>query len=104
MRDAAEHVAKHVPPGMTTEESDELQARLTVNCLARVWRRFRIALAADTDPDSISQKIAELADEEGLEKPAPRVPLPGIELDDVHLVCWMGIEAAGSETPVAAQL
>lgn len=34
----------------------------------------------------------------GLEPCAPPKPLPLIEHDEIHLVCWMGIEAYESTT------
>jgi len=58
---------------------------------------FREAMRSEEDPARQAAAVARLAQELGLE-PAPQPdPLPLIELDDVHLVCWMAIVAAEPE-------
>jgi hypothetical protein len=43
------------------------------------------------DPPQRAARILELVDELGLEPPPPPEPLPEINPDDVHLMCWMAL-------------
>ena len=68
---------------------DDLVARLEAPYAPRIQRAVRDVLNDDalTDPDKASQ-LLELADHLGLvRQPAPQ-PLPPIEPDDIHLICW----------------
>lgn len=38
--------------------------------------------------------VAHVIDELGLEPLEPAAPLPPINSDDIHLICWMAVEAA----------
>ena len=52
---------------------------------------IREATRSSDDPAKQSVAVAELAKDLGLEPAPPPAPLPVIEIDDVHLVCWMAI-------------
>jgi len=94
MRDAAELLRKHPPVGLTQEAVDKLIEAVEAPYAARIQRMFREAMRSKEDPARQAAAVARLAQELGLE-PAPQPdPLPLIELDDVHLVCWMAIVAA----------
>ncbi len=50
----------------------------------------------DPNPTSVRALIERILDT-GLEPVAPPDPLPPIELDDIDLIPWMGIDPTGSE-------
>jgi hypothetical protein len=52
---------------------------------------MRAAINRSNIPQQQAQAIVDLVDELALEPPAPVEPLPEIDLDDVHLVCWMAL-------------
>jgi superfamily II DNA or RNA helicase len=95
-----------LPEGMTGAEADELCERLRAPYAERYLRRFREILREEgLEPSERIARIKALADELGLEKPAPIPDLPEIEADDLRVVCWMGItpkERDGGATAEAA--
>lgn len=91
MHRAAELIRGHTPAGMTLEEADRLVDALQAPYPERVVRQFRRVLDSGWPPAQQAEEIARLATELGLEPPPPPVPLPEIESDDVHLVCWLAI-------------
>ncbi|HWQ23384.1 MAG TPA: helicase-related protein [Gaiellaceae bacterium] len=79
-----------LPEGMTGAEADELCERLQAPYAERYLRQFRALLREESiEPSERIARIAALADDLGLEKPAPIPDLPEIEADDLHVVCWM---------------
>jgi len=52
---------------------------------------IREAMRLSDDPARQSAAVAELAKDLGLEPAPPPDPLPVIEIEDVHLVCWIAI-------------
>jgi hypothetical protein len=99
MNRAADLVRHHVPQRMTREEADRLVDALQAPYPERVVRQFRRALAASDDAVEQVNDIARLVAELGLEPAPPPVPLPEIEEDDVHLVCWLAIVPAIDSHP-----
>lgn len=98
MNRAADLVRAHTPAGMTLDEADRLVESLQAAYPERIVREFRRVLASTEDPANQAAAIAELAIEIGLEPAQPPEPLPEIEADDVHLVCWLAIvPAQGSD-------
>lgn len=91
MNRAADLVRANNPQGMTLEEADRLVESLQAAYPERIVREFRRVLGSDQDPADQSTAIARLATEIGLEPSPPPEPLPEIEADDVHLVCWLAI-------------
>jgi hypothetical protein len=92
MNRAAELVRNHTPPGMTREEADRLVDALQAPYPERVVRQFRRILASSEDPLEQVGQVAHLVTELGLEPAPPPKPLPEIENEDVHLVCWLAIK------------
>jgi superfamily II DNA or RNA helicase len=87
MRDAADFVRTH--GAHLAGRQDDLIARLEAPYAPRIQRAIRDLLndGTRTDRDKASQLLM-LADHLGLvRQPVPQ-PLPPIDLDDIHLVCW----------------
>jgi hypothetical protein len=87
MRDAADLVRAH--GAHLGDRQDDLTARLEAPYAARIQRAVRELLNDDvlTDRDKASQLLT-LADRLGLvRQPSPK-PLPAIDPDDIHLICW----------------
>jgi hypothetical protein len=91
LRDAAELVTRVTPTGMTRAAADDLVARLSGNYNQRTQAAFRGAMRSEASDQERADRIAELADEFGLQPAPPPRPLPAIHLDDVHLVCWLAV-------------
>ena len=92
----AQFIRDHAPP-------DVAQERLyrALDVLESPWpRREEVMLRgwfdeADRSPSSARALIEKIL-ETGLEPVAPPDPLPPIDLDDIDLICWMGIDLARS--------
>lgn len=94
MRDAAELITRIAPAGMTRAAADELVARLNGNYNQRIQAAFRGAMRSEATEQERADRVAELADEFGLQSAPPPQPLPAITVDDVHLVCWLAVSSA----------
>jgi superfamily II DNA or RNA helicase len=95
MRDAAAFV--RAAGAFLGERQDELVARLEAPYAPRILREVRQALAAPgvAERERV-EGLLEAADRLGLVvQPAP-VPLPPIDADDIHLICWMVILPSSS--------
>lgn len=102
MNRAADLVRSNTPPGMTLEQADRLVEALQAPYPERIVREFRRLLGSDDSPTEQAAEMARLATEIGLEPTPPPQPLPEIEADDVHLICWLAIvpeKAERVETP-----
>jgi hypothetical protein len=65
--------------------------RLQTTYPPRILRQVRqVTGSAQSATDQV-RALARLADELGLQPSSPPEPLPEIEDDDVHLVCWLAI-------------
>ena len=91
MHRAADLVRRHRPSWMTVEKGDRLVEALQAPYPERVLRAVRAAMAAADNPEAQVEAIAQAADELGLQPTPPPLPLPEIDHDDVHLVCWLAI-------------
>lgn len=91
MNRAADLIRTHTPTGMTLDEADHLIESLQAAYPERIVREFRRVLAANEEPTEQATRIARLVVEIGLEPAPPPEPLPEIDADDVHLVCWLAI-------------
>jgi hypothetical protein len=87
MRRAALTVQEHAT-GVAIEDIDRAVEALEAPYADRILRLFRTAMSIE-DPRQRAARILELVDELGLEPPPPPEPLPEINPDDVHLMCWM---------------
>jgi hypothetical protein len=102
MRDAAELVRRH---GMhLADRQDDLTARLEAPYAPRIQRAIRELLndGTLTERDKATRLLA-VADHLGLvRQPAPQ-PLPSIDLDDIHLICWIAILPSDPVAPATAE-
>lgn len=99
IRDAADLIRATPPAGWTREQADALVDRLEDAYPERIQRQIREALRSADDPVEQADAVAAKVEELGLEpSPAPE-PLPPITEEDVHLVCWIVIDAP--EAPLA---
>jgi len=101
MHRAAGLVASHRPSTMTIEEADRRVEALQAPYPERVLKLIRAAMASSEKPLEQVVAVARVATELGLEPSPPPDPLPEIDHDDVHLVCWLAIvptDVSSSET------
>lgn len=87
MRDAADIVRRH---GMHLgDQQDALVTRLEAPYAPRIQRAIR-AVVTDTSLTGRQRadSLLSLADQRGLVAQAAPEPLPSIDPDDIHLVCW----------------
>jgi hypothetical protein len=96
MHRAVDLVRTARPTDMTLEAADRLVDRLEAPYPERILRAVRAVLAGVEPPAERVRALARLADQLGLQPSPPPEPLPEIEDDDVHLVCWLGITPAAS--------
>jgi len=98
MRDAATLLRDHPPPDLPQEEAEHLIDAIEAPYGARIVRTFRDALRASEDPRAQTEHVVAKAKELGLEPSPPPEPLPVIEMDVVHLVCWLAIVSGAAPT------
>jgi PLD-like domain/Helicase conserved C-terminal domain/SNF2-related domain len=89
MRRAAQVVRDHAL-GVDIEVIDRAVEALEAPYAERILRLFRNAMSVE-DPGERAALILELVEELGLEPPPPPEPLPEINPDDVHLMCWLAL-------------
>ena len=92
LRRAAEHLRKYPPPGMVQEELDRLTEAVEAPWGMRIERQIREAMES-AEGLAASLAIAETVCKLGLEPFRAPDPLPPIQEEDIHLICWMGIDA-----------
>jgi len=91
MRDAADLLRANPPPELGQRELDRLCDAIEAPYGNRIQRLIRDALDSDRPVVEQARGVVRVVTELGLEPaPAPE-PLPVIELEDVHLVCWLAI-------------
>jgi hypothetical protein len=91
MREAAELIRKFPPPGIDQSAADRLYDVLNAPYAERVRRQVREVLQSEDSPEERSSTLADLVERLALTPPTLPAPLPIIEEDDIHLVCWMAI-------------
>ena len=91
MRDAADLLREYPPMGMSQEERNFLLDALESQYPVRLQKMVRDAMRSSNDPRDQAVAVARTVRELGLEPPTPPAPLPIIDPEDVHLVCWMAI-------------
>lgn len=97
MRDAAELVRTHPPAGVDQGAIDRLYDTLHSPYAERVRSQIREALREETAAARVAG-ILDVVQRLSLTPAIPPKPLPLIEEDDIHLVCWMAIVPAGDRT------
>lgn len=92
-RAAADHVRMHPAEGMSLEERDRLADALEAPWGIRQERRLREVFTPDSAKGGeTTRKIAEVVKELGLQPWRAPEPLDPIELDDIKVVVWMGVQ------------
>jgi hypothetical protein len=102
MRRAADLVRRHRPPSMTLEEADRLIDILAAPYPERTLRAIRQAVASSANPQAQVLAVAQTVNDLGLQPSPPPKPLPEIEHDDVHLVCWLAVVPTDAGQPGAS--
>lgn len=87
MRRAAQTVRDYAA-GVDIETIDRAVEALEAPYAERILRMFRDAMSVDSQTEQ-AERVLTLVEELGLEPPPPPEPLPEINSDDVHLVCWL---------------
>jgi hypothetical protein len=91
---AAQHVRKY-PGDLPLEDIDRLADALEAPWGIRIENSLRKIFTADSAQGELSTKqISAWVKEQGLQPFKAPDPLPPIDSDEVHLVVWMGVEAA----------
>ena len=90
MREAAELVRSHPPPGYDQVQTDRLYDTLHAPYAERVRRQVRSALALES-PEAQVANVVDIVNRLALTPPEEAQPLPIIGEEDIHLVCWMAI-------------
>ena len=82
------------PQGVEQRKLERCLDAIEAPCSLREQRVLREVFRAEHPSDEARVKaVIEAVEEIGLEPFRPPVPLPPIEQDEVHLICWMAIEA-----------
>ncbi|MCD9624216.1 SNF2-related protein [Rhabdothermincola salaria] len=79
---------------LTVEEADALVERLRAPYPERLLRPVRKVLNEGSPKDQVAA-LAELADQLGFTPSTRPQPLPPVNEDDIHLLCWMAITPNG---------
>ena len=94
-RQAADFIRAHPP-----RELDQQRVERALDILETPWpRREEVLLRQQFGSDEdrgpgLARELVEWILGTGLEPEDPPVPLPPIDLEDIELLCWMGIEPA----------
>jgi superfamily II DNA or RNA helicase len=91
MRDAANILRNHPPEGTSSEQLYPLLDAIEAPYDPRTQRLMRSAINSSNVPRKQATAIVDLVRELALAPPGAVEPRPEIELDDVHLVCWMAL-------------
>jgi hypothetical protein len=89
MRRASQLLRDHATH-FSVDDLDRAVQALEAPYAERVLRLFRAALSVG-EPAAQVEAVTALIDELGLEPPPEPEPLPEINADDVHLVCWLAL-------------
>lgn len=91
LREAAEILRSHPPHDETKDKLDHALDALEQPLGHRIQARIREAMRSTEEPTGQAKAILGVVREQGLEPSPEPQPLPVIEIDDVHLVCWMAL-------------
>ena len=90
----AEHIRRYTPPGMDQARVERSLEAIEAPCSLREQNLLRIVFEGDYGSgEAKSIALIEEVQRIGLEPFQAPEPLPPIEKDDVHLICWMAIES-----------
>ncbi len=90
---AAEQLRQHPPAGATQPEIDEAIEALEAPWGRRQEKALREVLDRERlEPQEISALLIEKVHELGLQPFIQPEPLPVIDEDEIHLICWMAVD------------
>jgi hypothetical protein len=92
MRRAAAAVRRYPPAGLSQEAVDEVVNALEAPWGARIEAQIRVALG-ETANAAAAARVVEAVRRLKLRPYEASEPLPVIGIEEVGLVCWMGVEA-----------
>ncbi len=88
---AAEHLRNHPPADMPQDAVDRVVDALEAPWGVRVEKTIREIVNSDASPEAISRRLIEEVRSLGLQPYKAPEPLPEIEPDEIHLICWMAV-------------
>jgi superfamily II DNA or RNA helicase len=91
MQEAATILRDQLSAGMSSEQLHPLLDAIEAPYDNRTQSLMRSAIKSSNVPQDQAKAIVELVRELALAPPGTVDPRPEIELDDVHLVCWMAL-------------
>jgi hypothetical protein len=92
-REAAEHLRKFPPPGVTQDQVQAAVESLEAPLGIRYERALRLECdLTDADKVGISRRLVDRINELGLQPYKQPEPLKLIEADDIELICWMAVD------------
>lgn len=98
MREAVELLLEHAPPGEPQDEVDRVMNALEAPYGPRYQRAIREAMRSEERPVAKAEAVIRAVRELGLQPSEPPEPLPVIDEEDVHLVCWMAVVGEGDRS------
>lgn len=92
MREATEHVRAHPPEGLAQPEVDRLIDTLNAPYPERIRKQVREVLGNQALGEvAKSAELAAMVQRLALSPPPDPLPLPLIDEEDIHLICWMAV-------------
>jgi len=93
-REIAAWLRGNRPPGLAEARLAAAIEAVEAPCSGRESNRLREVMGRPFESDAAkSRALVEAIEELGLRPFNPPPPLPPIEVDDIHLVCWLAVEA-----------
>jgi hypothetical protein len=92
MRDAADLLRANPPPELDQAELDRLCDSIEAPYGKRIENLIRTAIRSSASPLEQAREVVATVEELGLEPAPVPDPLPVIDLEDIHLVCWLAVE------------
>ena len=96
MRDAAALLRDHPPLDRPKDEIERTLDALEAPYPVRIQNMVRDAMKSSENEVEQAEGILEVVRELGLKPSPPPKPLPVIDENDIHLVCWMAITPKGA--------
>ena len=93
LRDAADLIRNHHPPGLSQEETDKIIESIEAPYPHRTVAQFRSALKKSEVPYEQVSAVLDVVRRLGLQPYEPYKPLPMINDSDINLICWMAISS-----------
>lgn len=90
--EAAGYVRDFLPADMSLDDADRLAETLEAPWGLRIEKAIREVLRSEQAGTAITRALADKVKELGLQPWKAPEPLPPIDLDEVVLVVWMGVE------------